>query len=126
GVQGLEVEDGLLLRGLQPMVARDPGVVLVGLAVAALPLVPLAAGQAEPEQEGEHGDAGLAGPAVGEVHDRVAGLVGNTGAFQGSASAFLSWTGSSSSSARTSFLRCSWSWRAAIWRSLASVSALRR
>jgi hypothetical protein len=47
----VEVEDRLLLLGLQPLVARDPGVVLVGLAVAVLPRVPLGGGDAEPQQE---------------------------------------------------------------------------
>jgi hypothetical protein len=73
----MEVEDSLLLLGFEPVVARDPGVVLVGLAVAAFPGVPLGAGQAEPEQEAGDGDAGLAGPAVDEIDDLVAGVVGN-------------------------------------------------
>jgi hypothetical protein len=73
----MEVEDGLFLLGLEPVVARDPGVMLVGLAVAALPGVPLGGGQAEPEQEASDGDAGLTGPAVDEIDDLVAGVVGN-------------------------------------------------
>jgi hypothetical protein len=75
--QGVEVEDGLLLRGFEPVVARDPGVVLVGLAVAVLPGVPLGGGQAEPQQEAGDGEAGLAGPAVDEVYEGIAGIVGN-------------------------------------------------
>jgi len=77
GEEGMEVEDGLLLLGLEPVVARDPGVVLVGLAVAVLPGVPLGGGQAQPQEEAGDGDAGLAGPAVDEVNDLVAGVVGN-------------------------------------------------
>jgi hypothetical protein len=73
----MEVEDSLLLLGFKPVVARDPGVVLVGLAVAALPGVPLGGGQAEPEQEAGDGDTGFAGPAVDEIDDLVAGVVGN-------------------------------------------------
>jgi hypothetical protein len=73
----MEVEDGLFLLGLQPVVARDPGVVLVGLAVAVLPGVPLGGGQAEPEQEAGDGNTGFAGPAVDEIDDLVAGIVGN-------------------------------------------------
>jgi hypothetical protein len=44
----VEVEDGGVFLGFEPVVAWDPGVVLVGLAVAVLPRVPLGAGQAEP------------------------------------------------------------------------------
>jgi hypothetical protein len=73
----MEVEDRLFLLGFEPVVARDPGVVFVGLAVAVLPGVPLGGGQAEPEQEAGDGDAGLAGPAVNEVNNLVAGVVGN-------------------------------------------------
>jgi len=73
----MKVEDGLLLLGLEPVVARDPGVVLVGLAVAVLPGVPLGGGQPQPQQEASDGDAGLAGPVVDEIDDAVAGVVGN-------------------------------------------------
>jgi hypothetical protein len=73
----MEVQDGLSLLGLEPVVARDPGVVLVGLAVAVLPGMPLGGGQAEPEQEAGDGNAGLLGPAVDEIDDLVAGVVGN-------------------------------------------------
>jgi hypothetical protein len=55
----VEVEDGLLLLRLQPVVAWDPGVMLVGLAVAALPGVPLGRGDAQPQQEANDGNAGL-------------------------------------------------------------------
>jgi hypothetical protein len=48
GEEFLEVEDGLAFVGLEPMVARDPGVVFVDLAVAVLPGMPLGGGQAEP------------------------------------------------------------------------------
>jgi hypothetical protein len=77
GEEVVEVEDRLLLGVLQPVVAWDPGVVLVGLAVAVLPGVPLGGGQAEPDQEAGDGDAGLAGPTVDEIDDLVAGVVGN-------------------------------------------------
>jgi hypothetical protein len=73
----VEVNNGLFLVGFEPVVAGDPGVVLVGLAVAVLPGVPLGGGQAEPEQEASDGDAGFAGPAVDEVDEGVAGVVGN-------------------------------------------------
>src|SRR5262249_2155581 len=126
GEQGVEVEDRLFFLGFEPVVARDPGVVLVGLAVAVLPGVPLGSGDAQPQEETGDGEAGLAGPAVDEIDDLVAGVVGNPEAVQGSPSSFFSCTCSSINSARTSFLRCSLSWRAAICRSLAVASALRR
>src|SRR5262249_4540399 len=105
---------------------RDPGVVLVGPAVAVLPRVPLGGGQAEPQQEAGDGNAGRAGPAIDEVHDGVAGIVGNPESVQSSPSSFFSWTCSSISSARTSCLRWSLAFSSAIWRSLASVAVLRR
>jgi hypothetical protein len=51
--------------------------VLVGLAVAVLPGVPLGGSEPEPPKEGQHGDAGLAGPAVDEIDDLIAGVMGN-------------------------------------------------
>jgi hypothetical protein len=59
------------------MIPRDPGVVLVGLAIALLPGVPLGSAQAEPEQETSDRNAGFAGPAVDEIDDLIAGVVGN-------------------------------------------------
>ena len=41
----MEVADGLFLLVFQPAVAGNPGIVLVGLAVAVLPGVPLGSGQ---------------------------------------------------------------------------------
>src|SRR5262245_36078923 len=122
----LEVQDRLAFLGLQPVIAWDPGVVLVDLAVAVLPGVPLGGGQAQPQEEAGNSDAGLVGPAIDEVHDGIADVVGNPDAFQSSPRSFFSWTCSSINSERTSCLRCSFSWRAAIWRSLASASVLRR
>jgi hypothetical protein len=73
----VEVEDGLLLVVFEPVVARDPGVVLVGLAVAVLPRVPLGGGDPQPEEEASDGDPGLVGPALDEIDDLIAGVVGN-------------------------------------------------
>ena len=72
GEECLEVEDGLTFLGFEPVVTGDPGVVLVDLAVAVLPRVPLGGGQAEPEQEAGDGNAGFVGPAVDEIDDLVA------------------------------------------------------
>jgi hypothetical protein len=73
----MEVDDGLALLGFEPVVARDPGVVLVDLAVAVLPGVPLAGDDTDPGQEAGDDDAGLVGPGVDEINDAVAGVVGN-------------------------------------------------
>jgi hypothetical protein len=51
--------------------------VLVGLAVAVLPGVPLGGSQAQPQQEAGDGNAGLIGPAVDEIDNLVAEVVGN-------------------------------------------------
>jgi hypothetical protein len=59
------------------VVAWDPGVVLVGLAVTILPGVPLGGGDADPDQEAGYGDAGFVGPAVDKIDDGIAGVVGN-------------------------------------------------
>src|SRR5262245_53598394 len=126
GVLAVEVDNGLFLGVVEPVVAGDPGVVLVGLAVAQLPGVPLGGRQADPQEAAGNGDARLAGPAVDEVHEGVAGIVGNPASVQSSPSAFFSWTCSSISSERTSCLRWSLASSSAILLSLASVAAWRR
>ena len=73
----MEVEDGLLLLVFEPVVAWDPGIVFVGLAVAVLPRVPFGSSQAEPQQEAGDGDAGLVRPALDKIDDLVTGVVGN-------------------------------------------------
>ena len=72
---------GLLLGFLQPVVAWNPGVVLVGLPGGVLPSVPLRDDQSHPQEEASDGDAGLVGPAVDEVNDLIAGVVGNPESF---------------------------------------------
>jgi len=75
--QGVEVQDGLFLLCFEPVVAGNPGVVFVDLAVTVLPGMPLGGSNPDPEQEAGDGDAGLVGPAVDEIDDVVAGVVGN-------------------------------------------------
>jgi hypothetical protein len=41
----MEVADGLLLLVFEPVIAGNPGIVFVGLAVAVFPGVPLGGGQ---------------------------------------------------------------------------------
>src|SRR5262249_2396100 len=126
GMSVVELHDGPLLRLFQPVVPRNPCVVLVGLAIPLFPIVPLAGPQADPQQKGEDGDPRLAGPTVDEIHQLVPNVVGNPDAFQGSPSSFFSWTYSCISSASTSFFCWSFCSRAAILRSLTSSMALRR
>jgi len=75
--QSMEVADGLFLLVFEPVVAWNPGIVLVGLAVAVLPGMPLGGGQTQPQQQAGHGNAGLVGPAVDEIDAVVADVVGN-------------------------------------------------
>src|SRR5262249_13494201 len=108
----------------QGMLRGHGGVGLVALAGAALPVVPLARGQADPHQEREHGDAGLAGPAVDEVHDLVPRVVGHPDSLQGSPSSFFNCTYSCINSASTSFFCCNFPSRTASLWSLASSPPL--
>src|SRR5579885_571258 len=118
GMAGVELEDGLLLPGLEPPVAGHAGVVLVGRAVARRPVVELAGGDAQPADEPLHGDLGARGPVADEADDGVAGVVGDPGPGQRSPSSFFSLICSSINSATTSFLRWSLSRKAAMvrWR----------
>lgn len=76
----MEVEDRLLLLGLQPMVAREERVVLVDLAEALAPVVELAFGDLQPGDEAALRDLGLVGPSADKIDDGIAGVVGNPGA----------------------------------------------
>src|SRR5207244_8353208 len=79
--------------------------VLVDLAIASLPVEELAPGDADPGDEVLHRDLGLLRPPRDEVDDRVARVVGNPLAGQGSPASFFVLTSSSVTSAITeSFL----------------------
>ena len=107
----VKIDDGPFFPVLQPPVARDLAVVLVGLAVAVLPVVELAGAQAEPAQELPSRKLRALGPMLDVVDDLVARVVGNPGSVQSSPSSFFSWTCSCISSAMTSFFltRLDWS-----------------
>jgi len=62
------------------MVAGHPGVVLVDLAEALLPVVELAGADADPGEEATDGDGRLVAPGADEVNDGVADIVGNPAA----------------------------------------------
>ena len=65
----------------EPVVARHPGVVLVDLAEAMLPVVELAGADADPGQEATDGDVRLVAPVPDEIDELVAGVVGHPAAF---------------------------------------------
>src|SRR5262249_49139214 len=127
GMASVEVEDGRLLPGLQPPVARDQGVVLVGRPVACGPIMELAGGDAGPAEESSHRQLGALAPVANEVDEGVAGVVGNPDSGQSSPSSSFSLIGSSINSATTSFLRWSWSRGAAMvrWRWPSDAAFLR-
>ena len=88
GMPGVEVEDGFFLPVLQPPIAGDQRVVLVGQAVAS-PVVELARGDSQPCDEPLDRNLGAAGPLANVIDDRVANVVGDPGAGQSSPSSFL-------------------------------------
>jgi len=90
-ILGLERQDGLLLPAFQPVVAWDPGIVLVGPAIPAPPIVVLAGREAQPGHQQADGQPGLIRPAANEVYHLVAGVVGNPLAGQSSPSSFFNW-----------------------------------
>jgi hypothetical protein len=113
---GVEVEDGFLLPVLEPPIAGNQGIVLVGQAVPGAPVVELARGDSQPGDEPLDGDLRAFGPAGDVIDDGVADVVGNPGGGQSSPSPFFSWICSSINSATTSFLRWSFSLSAAMVR----------
>ena len=77
----VEVDDGLFLKVLQPEITGDQGIVLIDLAVALLPVVILAGGNAQPVNKVRHSDAGALGPVLDEVNHRITDIVGDPGRF---------------------------------------------
>ena len=108
----------------EPVVARHPGVVLVDLAEALLPVVELAGADVDPGQEATDGDVRLVAPGADEIDDSVTGVVGNPAAGQFSPRLFFNRTCSSISSPRTESLRWSLASSFSIFWSLASSTAL--
>jgi len=77
GVFQVEADDGILLPILEPVIAGDLPVVLVGLAVPFLPIVELADADLEPADEVVRPDLGLLRPEIDEVDDRVTRVWGD-------------------------------------------------
>ena len=85
----MEGEEASALVRLDPVIAGDEGLVLVGSAVTIDPGGELAASNAEPSHDAATDDLGLLGQVANEVDDLVAGVVGNPAAGQGSPSSFF-------------------------------------
>ncbi len=64
-----EGADAFLLVVGEPVVARHPGVVLVDLAEAPIPVVELAGADADPGQEATDGDVRLVAPGADEIDE---------------------------------------------------------
>ena len=89
GMGGVVIQDGLLLPGFEPPIARGECIVLIDQSVASPPVVELAGGNAEPVDEPPEGDLSALGPVPHEVDDGVAGVMGNPGPGQSSPSSIL-------------------------------------
>jgi len=99
----VEVDDGAAFPGLEPVVAGDEAVVLVGFAVAFAPVVILGAADAQPVNEPQGPKAAaLAAPFFDEVDHLVSDVVRGPGIGQTSPRLFFKRTCSSMSSARAS------------------------
>ena len=107
-----------------PVVAWNPSVVFVDLAEALLPVLELAAGEADPFEKATGGNLRPVAPVPDMINDVVARIRLDPFVFQVSPSVFFRSVKASASSATTSFFCRSFSWSWAILRSLESVSAL--
>ncbi len=89
-VAACEGDDTMFFIVGKPMIAWDPGVVLVDLAEAPFPVVELAGADADPADEATEGDFGLVAPGAGEIDDGIAGVVGDPAPLQLSPRFFFS------------------------------------
>ena len=67
----MEGDDGPLLPVLEPEVSRDQGVVTVGLAAAAPPVVELVAADADQGDQARKGQAGQGRVAFDEIDEEL-------------------------------------------------------
>src|SRR5712671_1330159 len=77
GITVVEGDDGGLFPILEPEVARDRGVVLVGRPQALAPAAELAGGDAQPSHQQSNPKAGAATPMPNELDDRITRGLGN-------------------------------------------------
>ena len=85
-------DDASFLLVGEPVIAWHQGIVLIGLAVAFTPIVELAAGDADPADDGVDRQLHLGAKIAHEVDDDVARIVRNPSALQGSPSCFFNCT----------------------------------
>ena len=85
----VELDDRPLLPAFQPVIARNPAVVLVRLAVALFPTVKRALLDADPADEPLGRDLRPLAPSVDVVDDLIACFVGNPDSLQSSPSSFF-------------------------------------
>ncbi len=98
-----KLHDGLALPALNPVIARNPGVVLVGFPITSPPVVELGAGNAHPTHDPQGREPGaLVTPLVDEINHVVSGVMRSPGLGQTSPRFFFKRTCSSMSSARAS------------------------
>lgn len=117
GVIEMEANDGILFPILEPVVAGDFSVVLIGLSVSFPPLIELARADCGPSDESIDGDLSLLGPKGEEVDHGIAGIVWDPPSLQIPPIFFFNVMCSSMSSERTSSLRRSLASSAAIFAS---------
>ncbi len=112
-----QIQNRLLLPVAKPEVSRDPGIVLIDLSVALLPLVELAARDADPLDDPAITDAGSFAPVPDVIDHGVADIGFGPGVFQSSPSVFFRRTCSAMISAMTSSLEASLalSWTTSFW-----------
>ena len=84
----MEAEDGSLLPVLEPEVAGDATVVLVGCPQPLAPTVDLAASHSQPLEQPPDRQASAPRPAVDELDGRITEGLGNPGPVQSSPSYF--------------------------------------
>jgi len=126
GVEGMKGDDRGLLPILEPKIAGEGGVVLVGSSQPSAPAAELAHGNPQPADQEQDRQVRAASPALDELDDRIADGLGNPGSVQSSPRSFFSLICSSMSSERTSCLRCSFCSSRAILRSLSSLGRRER
>ena len=116
------VDDGLLLPGFEPAVARDVSVMGMRSAVVLSPEVVLAGREPDPAEQLLGRQFGTYRPLADVVDHFIASIRGNPAAFQGSPLAFFARMFSSISSEMTSFF---WAIFASFWATTASSLAIR-
>src|SRR4051794_659056 len=90
GITLVEGDDRRLFPILEPEVARDRSIVLVGCPQALTPAAELAGGNAQPSHQPSDRKAGAAAPMPNELNDGITRVLGNPQSVQSSPSSFFS------------------------------------